>query len=171
MDSLQLGDLSLVSKPSGICFTWQDDEQHSATIPTHKIAALRAFLDEHVPEEKRLGFRVPLRPLPNSMRESFEVTLKSGDHTAAAFPVDLSLTGILVEVVDLTLRVNQKLDATLCLDDDCVLLTARVVRRDGSLVALHFPTCVANGELDPPEGLLGIYRTLELEWLKSRTPS
>ena len=145
MNSLQLGELSLESKQTGVTFIWQGEQVRSVTVLNHQIEALRAFLDAHVSQERRVGFR------------------EQSTHA-----VDLSLTGILVEAPGSDLNEGDQITATLCLSADCVSLNANVVRCNGDLVALHFPACMQNGELDPPESLLNIYRTLELEWLKSR---
>ncbi len=168
MQTLRLGEMSLVAHSSGIRFIWHHDGDHGVTVPTHKIAALKAFLDEHHADERRLGFRVPLRPLSGAIRDAFAVTLESENGKRTAVPVDLSLTGILVDVVDVKLRVSQSVRIALSLGEDSVTLTAVVVRSNKQLVALHFPSCVQDGELDPPEELLAIYRALELRWLKSR---
>lgn len=168
MNSLQLGELSVISKQAGITFIWQGEEVRSVTVLNHQIEALRAFLDAHVSHERRVGFRVPLRPLSEAMRQAFDVRLKNRGKEHSTQAVDLSLTGILVEASDSDFKEGDQITATLCLSADCVSLNANVVRRNGNLVALHFPACMQNGELDPPESLLNIYRTLELEWLKSR---
>ena len=115
-----------------------------------------------------MGFRVPLRPLSKEVRKAFVVELECEDRKARAYAVDLSLTGILVECDGLAIKETDQITVSLALDGDEVTLTANVVRQQGKLVALHFPECVQGGELEPPEALLGIYRSLELEWLKSR---
>jgi hypothetical protein len=168
---MRLGELSLDLGSAGIRFTCHGDADQSVVVPNEKIAALVAFLEEHSHAERRVGFRVPLRPLSAATRQAFEVTVEANSKKASAIPVDISLTGILLEIPDLKVRTGQRVSATLCLDNDCVLLDAKVVRRVGKLVVLHFPSCIKDDELDPPEGLLGIYRTLELDWLKSRTPT
>jgi len=168
MDSLKLGELTLAAHDSGIGFILHDDPDHQVIVPDHKIGVLRAFLDTHCPEERRLGFRVPLRPLPEETREAFEVALTRKNETHQVDAVDLSLTGVLVDVAEEVFPGARRVKVTLSLHDDSVTIQARVVRRVDRLLALHFPECVVDGELDPPEALLGIYRSLELDWLKKR---
>lgn len=168
MDTLEIEGLTLAAHPRGLAFSWGGEEEPQSIVPVQKIAALRAFLDAHYPAERRLGFRVPLRPLPEETKRSFRVTLEHEGKRLRVQPVDLSLTGILVELPEEALPDARQVRARLRLAGDKVRLEAQLVRRDGPLMALHFPSCVANGELDPPEELLGIYRTLELDWLRNR---
>lgn len=169
MDSLQLSGLSVSSTEQGVVFSWQGEDKHAVTLPDHQIETLRAFLEARTKKsERRIGFRVPLQPLSQEMRDAFAVTLKHYATRAEAIAVDLSLTGILVSVADLQLKTSDQIVVQLRLGDDQTSLNANVVRQQGKLVALHFPTCIDNGELDPPDALLNIYRALEHEWLRSR---
>ena len=171
MDSLQLGELSVVAKQTGVSFTFQGDERQTVTVLNNQIETLQAFLAGHTSEERRVGFRVPLRPLTNDIRSSFKVSLTHGHKSQEVLPVDLSLTGITVEIVDFKLNAGDQIVANLAFDHNVIALNANVVWQDQRLVALHFPTCVIDGELDPPDVLLSIYRAHELEWLRARVQS
>ena len=168
MDNLKLGGLTVTALEAGLSFTLDDGNGSGVLVPEHKLSALRAFIEAHSNEERRLGFRVPLRPLPPETRDALTVTLERRGISAAAQPVDLSLTGILVELPEGDFDGARSITVTLRRDGERARLRARVVRRNGALMALHFPSCVSNGELDPPEELLAIYRSLEQDWLKVR---
>jgi hypothetical protein len=170
MDSLRLGELSVASKQAGVLFTFEGEEKQTITVLNNQIEALQSFLASHAAEDRRAGFRVPLQPLASSVRTSFKVTLSRDSKTEEVSPVDMSLTGVLVQVSDFTLNAGDHIVANLAFERDIVTLYANVVRQDQRLVALHFPSCVRDGELNPPAALLNIYRALELEWLKSRVP-
>jgi hypothetical protein len=171
MDSLQIGELSISSKQAGVSFTFEGDEKQTVTVLNNQIETLQAFLAIHAAEERRVGFRVPLQPLASSVRTSFKASLSRNSKTVEVAPVDLSLTGILVQASDFTLNAGDHVVANLAFDQDVIALNANVVRQDQRLIALHFPTCVRDGELNPPDALLNIYRALELEWLKARVHS
>jgi hypothetical protein len=98
-----------------------------------------------------------------------QCTLDSGaGNIIEAEPIDLSLTGMLVRAADPILRGGQSLTVTMSLRDLHTPLSATVVRAQPPLLALHFVESLQDGELDPPETLIAIYRELERRWLRNR---
>ena len=82
--------------------------------------------------------------------------------------IDLSLTGMLVRCTSLELVRRTRLNARLLFEDYLARLDAEVARVDGALIALHFTSSLAGGELNPPADLLPIFSRLEQAFLRSR---
>tara|TARA_Y100001933_G_scaffold257067_2_gene302747 strand:- start:2469 stop:2981 length:513 start_codon:yes stop_codon:yes gene_type:complete len=168
MQTLTLGDLKVVADPSGLVVELGGKGGRQVALSSHEAGQLEEFLRRHLPRERRMGFRVRIAPLADALRASFRVVLGSGAAAQTVRPVDLSLTGILVEGQELRLAPGTELPIALDLDGRRCALTGVVVRAQRDLVALHFIECLQRGELAPPEGLLTIYRRLETAWLRSR---
>jgi hypothetical protein len=168
MQTLTLGDLKVVADPSGLVVELGGKGGRQVALSSHEAGQLEEFLRRHLPRERRMGFRVRIAPLADAVRTSFRVTLGSGAESRTVRPVDLSLTGVLVEGQDLSLAPGTELPVVLDLDGRVCALTGVVVRAQRDLVALHFVECLQRGELAPPEQLLTIYRRLETAWLRSR---
>ena len=151
----------------GVCFT-HAESSGSVILSESQLSELLAFLDGQR-SERRIGFRVPLEPLSESVRQAFHVTLSVGKREQRALPVDLSLTGILLETDGEPLPSGAIVRLSLSFERHRLDLNARVIRSDGCLAALHFPGSLRNSELDPPAGLLPIYRALEAHWLRARS--
>jgi hypothetical protein len=115
-----------------------------------------------------VGFRVPLGPLGERVREAFRVQVGYGQRPVPVRPVDFSLTGILVQAPGLQARRGQRLIVHLTYERLVCHTLGVVVRLQGDLVALHFLESLKHGDLNPPEALMAIYRNLELAWLRSR---
>jgi hypothetical protein len=167
MQTLTLGDLRFVAEPSGVVVEL-DGAARQFALSSHEAGQLEEFLRRNLPRERRTGFRVRIAPLAEGLRSSFHVFVGPAQHRHEVHPVDLSLTGILVEGTDLGLAQGRTITVMLELDGQRCSLTGEVVRMDGDLAALHFVESLKGGELAPPEALLGIYRRLETAWLRSR---
>jgi hypothetical protein len=168
LDSLNLGRLKVTAGADGVSLALGDEPTQRVALSDRDVGLLQDFLRRHAPGERRLGFRVPFRSLNPEVRAEFEVALCLRGHRHPVVPVDLSLTGILVQSRSFLLPVRMRAGVALTFGDLECTLTGEVVRRDGQLMALHFVESLSNGNLDPPEPLLAIYRRLEQEWLRSR---
>jgi len=120
--------------------------------------------------EARMAFRVPV-----GTRQGVAVRLTLGDDTVLApRPVDLSLTGILVEFEpheDPHLAPGTRVEIELRLDLDSVRLNAEVVHRTMSRYGLYFPDVVHRGGISPPEALMRIVEILDKTWLQDQVRS
>lgn len=164
MSSTDIGKLNLSADESGLRIQLGDAE---TVLSPLEVSRLEEFLNSHAPHERRIGFRVPLVSIPVDTRERFAVLLLVAETSVPLVPVDLSLTGVLVEIPD-GVEPDPVCRLRLCYEhDDCELL-ASVVRREGGLCALYFLDALQSGELDPPEALLSIFGHLEQAWLQSR---
>ena len=166
MASITIGQLTVAADEGSVQLAL--GEEHLALQP-REATELQRFLREHAPRERRLGFRVPLAGVASEFRDSLKARVAAPGRMLPAQVVDLSLTGILLELEDpATLPPSLALD--LELGNVHCLLDAELVRYDGQLLALHFPASLRNGELDPPESLRTIFGKLEQAWLQSRLP-
>jgi hypothetical protein len=165
---LTLGELSLVADVDGLSFVVGGERGARVTLSPRQVGQLEEFLHKNATRERRVGFRVPFRPLKDEVRAGFHVQLQVRGQWMDVTPVDLSLTGILVQGKGLALPVHSQIRVQLRFNELSCALTGEVVRRDGQLLALHFTESISGGDLDPPEPLLAIYRKLEMEWLRHR---
>jgi hypothetical protein len=165
---LTLGELSLVADVDGLSFVVGGEQGARVTITPRQVGQLEEFLRKNATRERRIGFRVPFRPLKDEVRAGFHVQLQVRNQWVDVTPVDLSLTGILVQGKGLALPVRSQVGVQFSFNELNCSLTGEVVRRDGHLLALHFTESISGGDLDPPEPLLAIYRKLEMEWLRHR---
>ncbi|MEZ5558168.1 MAG: hypothetical protein R3E86_06425 [Pseudomonadales bacterium] len=166
--SVEIGDLTLTADSSGVSFVLAQSAQGRAKISPRQVRLLEEFLKQHAPHERRIGFRVPFGPLKEEVRSGFQVQARVRGAWIDLQGVDLSLTGILVEGRGMAVPVHCEVPMRLCFQGLECSLRAEVVRRNQTLTALHFVDSLRNGDLNPPEDLLSIYRRLEMEWLRSR---
>jgi hypothetical protein len=164
MSSIHIGKLNLHADDERLLLTLEDSE---VMLSPQDVTRLEDFLRKYAPHERRIGFRVPLLSLPSATREQFQICLLDETETIPLTPVDISLTGVLVELPE-SMDADPVLRIRISFDEDSCDLMASVVRRQGALCALHFLDALREGELDPPEVLLGIFGHLEQAWLQSR---
>lgn len=162
METLEFNALAVTRHKFGVTLEWRDADVGSMTLDHDELQTLIEFLQAEMPSERRIGFRVPL------IDADLDVSVKTSTGTAAANALDLSLTGILLEVPEQTLEADQHCTVTLRLNDQSAVLAAVTIRTKGNLAAMHFADTMHGSELDPPNELVSIYRSLELAWLKSR---
>ena len=168
MQFLTLGELSLVADEDGLSFVVGGEDGARVTITPRQVGQLEEFLRLNATRERRIGFRVPFSPLKEEVRAGFHVQVQVRGKWVDVIPVDLSLTGMLVEGKGLALPVHSRVDVQLQFNEISCPLAGEVVRREGQMVALHFTESISGGDLNPPEPLLAIYRQLEMEWLRHR---
>ena len=165
MKSISIGKLKLSADATGVTFAVGGE---GVKIAAQDVGDVEEFLRLFAPHERRVGFRVPMGSLKDSVRQGVKLRVRKGFDWIDAVPVDLSLTGILIKVEDLVVATGSRIALRLEFNDHSCELIGAVVRRDGDLLAAHFTDVLKKGELDPPEALLTVYRALEQEWLKSR---
>lgn len=167
MQRLTLGELTFLADSAGIG-VMVGNRADPVALSRDEVEKLESFLRRHGTRERRIGFRVALAPLQEEVRNSFRVQIRVGARILVVPCIDLSLTGILVEVAGLTLQRGAEVPIRLNLDELECRLVGSVVRVDEGQLAMHFVQSLQNGELNPPEPLLAMYRTLETEWLRTR---
>lgn len=171
MSKLVLGQLRLEAVPDGIWLRNADIEVAPIHLGLDQARQLEKFLREQNLSERRVGFRVPVHTLAEN-DEPLQCTLQlDAGRWHPVTVIDFSLTGILVRTPDLDVGEDRTLQLTVALGDMQTSLTAKVVRSQSPLLALHFVESLQNGELNPPEPLVTIYRELEARWLRVRIPS
>jgi len=168
MSSLKLGKISMLAERAGVTLVVHGDKDQRISLDPEDVLALGDFLRMHAPQERRVGFRVPFAPLPDQVLDAFRVSVRIGKHWRDAEAEDMSLTGILLRLRDVDARVGDRLGVDISLGRLHCTLEAVVVRRNNTMLALHFPSTLRNDELEPPQALIDIYRRIEVEWLKSR---
>lgn len=167
MQRLTLEDLTFGSDSDGIVVQVRGRDE-SIVLSKQQVEQLSAFLLRQGTRERRVGFRVPIGSLPDPVRGGFRVQIRVGARILLARCIDFSLTGILLEVAGLSLRRGADVPIRLNLDDLECRVVGSVVRCENDQLAMHFQQATKNGELDPPEPLVAMYRTLETEYLRTR---
>lgn len=167
MQRLTLGDITFGADPDGLVLTVRGRDE-PITLSKPQIEQLEAFLRQSGASERRVGFRVPVASLPDVIRERFRVQIRIGARILLTRCIDLSLTGIQLEVTGLALRRGTEVPVRLNLDDLECRIVGSVVRYENDHLAMQFQQAVKNGELDPPAPLLSMYRLLETEYLRTR---
>ncbi len=168
METLTLGRLTITASRTNVTFILPGEAAVPVTITPTQVSKLENFLKRCAPHERRDGFRVPMDSLSDEIRSKFKVRIRTVSGYLKVKPIDMSLTGMLMKSKKLSASRGAQFLTKLALDDHSCTLVSKVVRNDGNRWALHFPESIKNGELDPCEKLLCIYRILETEWLKSR---
>jgi len=151
-----------------VTFLDQDKPEVSITLPADAIDNLIIFLRAPKPktDERRRAFRVTISRLTDlAVRVNFK------GKTWEVAPVDLSLTGILVqflktEIADIP--IDAEVGIELRFDNKTAALKGIVRRRQGNQYGILLANSLRNGELRPPESLVIIYKELERLWLRRR---
>lgn len=119
--------------------------------------------------DSRMAFRVPV-----AQDSGLRVRIVTSDDRAfAAHPIDLSLSGILIEFSegkDPDLSISDKLRIELELDAASASLSGVVRRRAGLRYGIYFPEALNGVEIEPPVELRSILTEIERRWLSTRAP-
>ena len=168
MSTLSLGQFRLEAVPDGIWIRIAGTDLKPIHLGIDQARKLEEFLRDQNLAERRLGFRVPVQALEKDERP-LQCELDPGsDAASSATAIDLSLTGVLLRAPDRTAAEAEVVKIALTLSNLQATLTAKVVRSEPPLLALHFVESLKDGELDPPDPLISIYRELEARWLRNR---
>lgn len=117
----------------------------------------------------RTASRVPI-----SVDSDLSVRIKTMDSIVwLVQAIDISLAGIQISFYEEPkpdMAVGTPLDVELRYHDYALRLEGIVRRKaEGGCYGLFFPSCVANGEVEPPVALQQIVNDMEQAWLRSRT--
>ena len=171
MEAIRIGNLTIRTDNEQIEFIVDGAPKRRATVSAIDLPGIVDFLRASAltGSERRTGFRVPIAVLGSSIGDRFHtfVTTQGGAWVEVT-PVNISLTGILVETEENLGTQGTQSSVKLALDDNTAQLPSVVVRREPHRVAFQFTESIKHGELDPSPKLVAIYRTLETLWLKAR---
>jgi hypothetical protein len=168
MSEITIGKVKIFLDGRSLTFLHEDRPNSPIVLPASAIDDLIGFLRSLNPEttERRMAFRVAVPRLT-------DLTVRIGfkGKTWSVAPVDLSLTGILIEfpkpeAVDIP--ADAKISLELRLGDKNSVLMGVVRRRKDNQYGILFVDSLRNGELKPPESLVYIYKELERQWLRRR---
>ncbi|MBW2560545.1 MAG: PilZ domain-containing protein [Deltaproteobacteria bacterium] len=168
MPEIVIGKTKISLEGRSVVFLDQGKPEAPITLPANAIDDLISFLRALNPDtsERRMAFRVAI---PRLTDLTARVGFKGKTWTVS--PVDLSLTGVLIEfpkteVVDMP--IDSEIAIELRLDDKIAALRGIVRWRQGNQYGILLANSLRNGELKPPEALIVIYRELERQWLRRR---
>jgi hypothetical protein len=165
----KIGNISIFwDGSSSLMFQDGDNANLKVTFSASNLPDLIDFLCSVKPDEKdlRMGFRVPL-----SISSGLSASITFGDKTCSVRPLNLSLSGILVEFSEgevYEVPIDTQIKITFQLQDTTAVLNGVVRRRSGNQYGIFFPDSVLGNELDPPDSLQTIYTKLEKKWLRER---
>ncbi len=168
MPEITIKNIKVFWENNAVTFLREDKPDAPITLPTSAIDELIDFLSllNQDATERRRAFRVAV---PRSAGLMVRFTLKG--KTRSATPVDISLVGILIElspsaVIDLP--IDTTLSIELRLNEKVSTLMGLVRRRNNNRYGILFLDSLREGELNPPESLVNIYKEIERQWLRAR---
>lgn len=168
MPELVIGKTKVFLNGRSVTFQDQDKPETPVALPANAIDTLISFLRSLNPDtnERRMAFRVAI---PSLTDLTVKVAFKG--KTWSVKPVDLSLTGILIEfpkteVVEMPL--DAEIGVELQLGEKIATLRGIVRRRNRNQYGILLANSLRNGDLRPPESLVQIYKELERQWLRRR---
>lgn len=170
MDNLRLGDLIIQAGETGLSIR----NSQSLTIPSEisledipvLLDFMKSFLEESA--NRRSSFRLDLTELSLDDYQKLEVCVLTGRGQCRVRPLDISLTGMLLDAETYCGTEGEKVRVNIEFGSLRSVLSARVVRANESSrrIALQFPEVrVADGSVDAPEELTDIFHALEASWL------
>ncbi|MBN2397880.1 MAG: PilZ domain-containing protein [Deltaproteobacteria bacterium] len=168
MPEITIQNIKIFLDGSSVTFLREDKPDVPVTLPTSAIDELIDFLSSLNQNAiaRRRAFRVAV---PSSAGLMVRFALKGKSWSAT--PVDLSLAGILIEFSrseGVDIPVDTTLSIELRLNDKIATLTGLVRRRDDNQYGILFLESLREGELNPPETLVNIYKEIERQWLRAR---
>ena len=170
---LKIRNINITWDGSSLMFQDGDNSNSNITFPASNLPELIDFLCSVKPEEKekelRMGFRVPL-----SVSRGITASIIFGGKTCSVRPLNLSLSGILVEFSEgevYEMPIDTHIKIRIQLQQITTVLNGVVSRRSGNQYGIFFPDSVRGKELDPPDSLQAICTTLEKQWLRERVKS
>ncbi len=172
MLGLYFGEVLVEFKEEKLVLTLNEHKQH-IEICKDQLPLFVEYLTvniEETSEERQIGFRIPINQLDAGARRNISVTIETNEEQVNVTLIDFSLTGMLVEGIQkLTLDTNSEIVATVSFMDESVSISAKLVRISGDhKFALYFPSSLVDGELEPVDELVRVFRQLEFAWLRNR---
>jgi hypothetical protein len=162
---LNVGNVNIVCDEGLLTFV-DPNRETPVQIKVEDISLLLDFLDS-VDWDRRRAFRVPL-----SKSRALYVDITWHEMTYPVTPLDVSLTGILVEFdhrLAPDLAIDDSVGVTLKLGEVSASLMGTIKRRTGyGRYGIFFSGAVSGQRVDPPIALLSIVSQLETQWLLQR---
>ena len=167
-NELQIGNTTISSDGRSLTFQDTDNAKFNVAFSDDHLPELLAFLRSVKPDEteQRMGFRIPL-----SISSGLSTSITFGDKTCSVRPLNLSLSGILLEFSEgevFEMPIDTQISIRLQLQDTTAALSGVVRRRIGNQYGISFPDSLRDYKLDPPASLQVIYAKLEKQWLRAR---
>lgn len=140
-----------------------------ASIVWSEVPQILNFLQSYLSSQsdRRTGFRINLEQIKQILNGRFRVVIATARGRLSVTPIDLSLTGVSVEVENHFTEQGAHVDIILSYEEKQVVLPAIVVRQypTQGRTAFHFIGVVKDGEIEPPSEMKYIFRQLEALWL------
>lgn len=137
-----------------------------ATVAAIEGSRLTVRTPEQVASESRSSFRVPILP-----GAGLQVRLLTEEGWRDVRPIDISMTGILIECPSEVgnLVVRSRIDLELKREHYVQSISGEVRRVAGAArYGVFFPGVIQEGQIEPPPSLERIVRGLEVAWLRER---
>ena len=164
MDEVTVGNVVISCDNHRLTFKSREDPRRQVTISAASLPDVLYFLQSVNPSgsDQRVAFRVPL-----DRKSALRTTLGVGSLRLPVLAVDISLSGMLVEMPTSLheLTIGSSVEITLELDMKSATLGGTVKRRIENRYGIIFADCQMEGDLDPPGSLMVIFRALERTWL------
>ena len=171
MDELILSKLSIRSENNHVVFAFHDKDNTCVRIREDHVPEIIEFIASKtdLASNRRATPRVDVTAFEPSLHDRFSVYVETPDGDwVEVTPINISLTGILVETDQEIYDEDLYTSVGLKLDDMNVMLPSIVVRRGDNLVAFQFIASIKDGRLNPAPELVAIFQALEMTWLKTR---
>lgn len=173
MEVLQFGNLSVRETEDGVSFDSADSLVDYSQVNTAEVPVLISFLKDHLKyaANRRSSWRLSLHQLVGTDADDLQVTISKGQQRIAAGVLDISLTGMFLELDEPVGERGDAVEIDVSLGQVGDFLSGVIVRLDPGMtrVAVHFPNCIDNhGGLCPPLAYKKIFHSLEQIWLDKK---
>lgn len=171
MKKTLIGDMVLTTDGEALLITHVDQPDICLRLDIEGVRELSDFLHSLSESDfnQRRAFRVPI------VRSSgLSVRLEVGRRSLAATPVNISITGILVELPEsetLDLPLDSEVTCTLQFRREKLQLHGIFRRRDGRHYGFAFRESLRGREAPPPAALVRMVMDLERIWIADRENS
>jgi len=173
VEALQFGNLSIRETSDGITFNSLDSQVDCSQVNTAEIPLLISFLKDHLKyaANRRSSWRLSLHQLTGTIADDLQVTVAKGRQRVAAGVLDISLTGMFLDLSEPVGERGDTVEIDVSLGEVGDFLTGVIIRLDPGMtrLAVHFPNCIDNhGALCAPLAYQKIFHTLEEVWLDKK---
>jgi hypothetical protein len=169
MNNLRLGDLIIQAKEDGLSMRSSKSLSALGDVQLEDIPTLLEFMKSYLEESanRRSSFRLDLTELNLIDYQELRISLLTDQKEFAVRPLDISLTGVLVETNEYV-DDRETVQVNISYGGKRVSMNAKIVRSNESSrrIALHFPDVMqTDGTLNAPVELTKIFDALEGGWL------
>ncbi len=173
MEALQFGPISIEESEDGIDFIPAAEFTGKTRIRTDDVPILMNFLKKHLEESanRRSSWRLSVTSLAGTDADGLRVAIGAHGKTVVAQVIDISLTGMLVQVEEPIGERGEVFDIGVEYGVYYETLVGTIVRQDDSMrrLAFHFADCIdEQGALCPPTEYREIFIALEHIWLDKK---